>query len=218
MKGRIAAGVLGALFWIALPLRAEETKVVGADEALARLVEGNKRFVEMTLAHPDQDAGCRTALSKGQQPFAVILGCSDSRVPPELIFDQGLGNLFVVRVAGNVADDLGIASIEYAVEHLGSRLIVVLGHERCGAVTAAVKGGEFPGHLPALMTALKPAIDKSKGGAGDAVDGAILANVELTAEQLRESKPILAEMVEKGEIKIVGARYDLDTGAVELVK
>jgi len=100
---------------------------------------------------------------------------------------------------------IGIASIEYAVEHLGARLIVVLGHERCGAVTAAVKGGEFPGHLPALMTALKPAVDKSKGAAGDAVDNAILANVQLTSGQLRESKPILAEMVEKGEIKIVGA-------------
>ena len=218
MKRRIAIGLFGVLLCSALPLRAEEAKGVGADEALVRLVDGNKRFVEMQLAHPDQDAGCRTALAKSQQPFAAILGCSDSRVPPEVIFDQGLGNLFVVRVAGNVADDIGIASIEYAVEHLGSRLIVVLGHERCGAVTAAVKGGELPGHLPALMTALKPAIDKSKGAAGDAVDNAILANIELTTGQLRESKPILAEMVEKGEIKIVGARYDLDTGAVEFMK
>jgi len=218
MKRKIVIGLLGALLCYSFPLHAEETKGVGADEALTRLVEGNKRFVEMKLAHPDQDAGCRTNLSKGQQPFAVILGCSDSRVPPEVIFDQGLGNLFVVRVAGNVADELGIASIEYAVEHLGSRLIVVLGHERCGAVTAAVKGGELPGHLPALMAALKPAVDKSKGCAGDAVDGAILANVEVTAGQLRESKPILAELVEKGEIKIVGARYDLDTGVVELMK
>jgi carbonic anhydrase len=218
MKRKIAIGMLGALLCSTMPLHAEEAKGVGADEALARLVAGNMRFIEMKLAHPDQDAGCRTALSKGQQPFAVILGCSDSRVPPEVIFDQGLGDLFVVRDAGNVADDLVIASIEYAVEHLGSRLIVVLGHERCGAVTAAVKGGEFPGHLPALMSALKPAVDKSKGGTGDAVDNAVLANVGLTAEQLRESKPILAELVEKGEIKIVGARYDLDTGAVELIK
>ncbi len=218
MKRKIVIGVFGVLLCSALPLHAEESKGVGADEALARLMEGNKRFVEMKLAHPDQDAGCRTNLAKGQQPFAVILGCSDSRVPPEVIFDQGLGDLFVVRVAGNVADDLGIASMEYAVEHLGSRLIVVLGHERCGAVTAAVKGGEFPGHLPALMTALKPAVDKSKGEAGDAIDNAIVANVQITAEQLRESKPILAEMMEKGEIKIVGGRYDLDTGAVELIK
>lgn len=217
MKGRIAFG-LGVLLFSAAPLQAGHEKGVGADEALTRLMDGNKRFVEMKLAHPDQDAGCRTTLAKGQQPFAVILGCSDSRVPPEVIFDQGLGNLFVVRVAGNVADDLGIASIEYAVEHLGSRLIMVLGHERCGAVTAAVKGGELPGHLPALMTALKPAVDKGKGAPGDAVDGVILANVELTTAQLRESKPILGEMVEKGEIKVVGGRYDLDTGAVELMK
>ena len=218
MKVVVAVGFLGALVLCAAPLRAEEAKGVGADEALARLLEGNKRFVEMKLAHPDQDAGCRTALSKGQQPFAVILGCSDSRVPPEVVFDQGLGDLFVVRVAGNVTDDIGVASLEYAVEHLGSRLIVVLGHERCGAVTAAVKGGEFPGHLPALMTALKPAVEKGAGGPGDVVDATVLANVALVAEQLRESKPILAELVEKGEIKIVGARYDLDTGAVELVK
>jgi carbonic anhydrase len=218
MKLTTATAVLAVLLCSALPLHAEEAKGVGADEALAKLVEGNKRFVEMKLTHPEQDIACRTTLAKGQQPFAVILGCSDSRVPPEVIFDQGLGDLFVVRVAGNVADELGIASVEYAVEHLGSRLIVVLGHERCGAVTAAVKGGEFPGHLPALMTALKPAVDKSKGAAGDAVDAAVLANVELTAALLRESKPILAEMVEKGEIKIVGARYDLDSGAVELIK
>jgi carbonic anhydrase len=218
MKQKIAVVGLGVLLCCALPLRAEEAKGVSADEALARLLEGNKRFVEMKLAHPDQDIACRTALSKGQQPFAIILGCSDSRVPPEVIFDQGLGGLFVVRVAGNVADDIGIASMEYAVEHLGSRLIVVLGHERCGAVTAAVKGGELPGHLPVLMTALKPAVDKSKGAAGDPVDAAIVANVGITAAQLRGSKPILAEMVEKGEIKIVGGRYDLDTGAVELIK
>lgn len=219
MKRKIAIGVLGALLCSAMPLHAEEHKKgVGADEALARLVEGNKRFVEMKLTHPEQDAESRTALSKGQQPFAVILGCSDSRVPPEVIFDQGLGDLFVVRVAGNVADDIGVASMEYAVEHLGSRLIMVLGHERCGAVTAAVAGGELPGHLPALMTALKPAVDKGKGHGEDPVDAAMLANVELTAEHLRESKPILAELVEKGEVKIVGARYDLDTGAVELIK
>ncbi|MHB8835358.1 MAG: carbonic anhydrase [Candidatus Methylomirabilia bacterium] len=218
MQGRIAIGLCAVLLNAALPLHAEEANGVRADEALARLVEGNKRFVEMKLAHPDQDAGCRTALAKGQQPFAVVLGCSDSRVPPELIFDQGLGNLFVIRVAGNVADDIGLASIEYAVEHTGSQLVVVLGHERCGALTAAVKGGEFPGHLPALMTALQPAVEKSRGASADAVDAAVRANVELTAAQLRESKPILAEMVEKGEIKIVGARYDLDTGAVELIQ
>jgi carbonic anhydrase len=133
MKRTNAIVVLGVLLCSVLPLHAEEAKGVGADEALARLVEGNKRFVEMKLTHPEQDIACRTTLAKGQQPFAVILGCSDSRVPPEVIFDQGLGDLFVVRVAGNVADDIGIASIEYAVEHLGSRLIVVLGHERCGA-------------------------------------------------------------------------------------
>ncbi|HEY5999724.1 MAG TPA: carbonic anhydrase [bacterium] len=218
MKAKIATAVFGTMLGIALPLCAEEARGVAADEALARLMDGNRRFVEMKLAHPEQDVACRTTLAKGQQPFAVILGCSDSRVPPEVIFDQGLGDLFVVRVAGNVADDIGIASMEYAVEHLGSRLIVVLGHERCGAVTAAVKGGELPGHLPALMAALKPAVEKARGGEGDAVEAAVAANVAATVALLRESKPILAEMVEKGEIRIVGARYDLDSGEVALVR
>jgi carbonic anhydrase len=190
---------------------------MSTDAALQKLIEGNKRYVEMTLAHPDQSASCRTDIAKAQKPFAIILGCSDSRVPPEVVFDQGLGALFVVRVAGNVVDDLGLASIEYAVEHLGSHLIVVLGHERCGAVTAAVGGGEAPGHLGVLMEALKPAVEKAKGHGGDGIENAIRANVELMTERLRESKPILAELAEKGEIKVVGARYDLDSGAVEIL-
>ncbi len=188
---------------------------VSPEEALARLIIGNRHFVNAKPAFPDQDAARREALLEGQAPFAAILSCSDSRVAPEVLFDQGLGDLFVVRVAGNVANAIGIASLEYAAEHLGTRLIVVLGHERCGAVTAAVGGGELPGHLPALMTALQPAVAANRDPHGDPVEGAIRANVELTAELLRESGPILAEMVEKGELKIVGARYDLDTGIVE---
>lgn len=214
MKKLFASAILGSVILAAAPPLTAEEQGVGADAALQRLLDGNKRYVEMTLAHPDQDAACRATNAAGQKPFAVILGCSDSRVPPEVVFDQGLGDLFVVRVAGNVADDVGVASIEYAVEHLGARLVLVLGHERCGAVTAAVKGGELPGHLPILMRLLQPAVDKTKGLAGDGVENAIVENVKLTTAALRESKPILAEMVEKGEIKVVGARYDLDTGAV----
>ncbi|MBK9474588.1 MAG: carbonic anhydrase [bacterium] len=188
---------------------------VSPEEALARLIIGNRHFVNAKPAFPDQDAARREAMAEGQAPFAAILSCSDSRAAPEVLFDQGLGDLFVVRVAGNVANAIGIASLEYAAEHLGTRLIVVLGHERCGAVTAAVGGGELPGHLPALMTALQPAVAANRDPHGDPVEGAIRANVELTAELLRESGPILAEMVETGELKIVGARYDLDTGIVE---
>jgi carbonic anhydrase len=188
-----------------------------ADAALARLLEGNQRFVDATLTHPNQDAARRGVLVGGQTPFAIVLSCSDSRVPPELLFDQGLGDLFVVRVAGNVADEIGLASIEYAAEHLGVRLVMVLGHERCGAVTAAVKGGEVPGHLPALMAALQPAVAGNKDPHGDPVEGAMRANIELTAAQLRESGPVLAKLVEEGALKVVGARYDLDTGVVEMV-
>jgi carbonic anhydrase len=136
-------------------------------------------------------------------------------VAPEVVFGQGLGDLFVVRVAGNVANAISIASLEYAAEHLGVRLIVVLGHERCGAVAAAVQGGKLPGHLPALMAALQPAVATGRIHDGDPVEGAMRANVELTAAHLRTCSPILSELAAKGELKIVGARYDLDTGLVE---
>jgi carbonic anhydrase len=188
-----------------------------AHEALALLAEGNRRFVAADPAHPHQGEAHRVRLASGQAPLAIVLCCADSRVPPEILFDQGLGDLFVVRVAGNVADDRHVASIEYAAEHLGTRLIVVLGHERCGAVTAAVKGGQLPGHLPALMDALRPAVAAARPVRGDLVEGAIIANVELTAEQLRASRPILAELVDRGELLVVGARYDLDTGLVEFL-
>lgn len=218
MKKFATLTVLGSFLSLAAaPVHGSEAKGVAPDEALQRLIEGNKRYVEMKALHPEQDADRRAKLATGQAPFAVILGCSDSRVPPEVIFDQGLGGLFVIRVAGNVADDVGLASMEYAVEHTGSRLIVVLGHERCGAVTAAVKGGELPGHLPALMKLLQPGVEKAKGQGGDGLENAIRANVALTVAQLKGSKPILAEMVEKGQIKVVGGHYDLDTGLFELI-
>ena len=120
-------------------------------DALARLLAGNHRYVSGTVAHPNQTAGRRRAVAGSQHPFATILGCADSRVPPEVVFDQGLGDLFVVRVAGNIADPAAVASIEYSAEHLGVGLIVVVGHSRCGAVDAAVKGGEAPGHLSVLV-------------------------------------------------------------------
>jgi carbonic anhydrase len=211
----LLAGVTSAL--ASHPSQPGLPESTGADEALARLLEGNRRFVDSTLTHPNQGAARRNLLAGGQSPFAIILCCSDSRVPPEWVFDQGLGDLFVVRVAGNVADEIGLASIEYAAEHLGARLVMVLGHERCGAVTAAVKGGELPGHLPALMAALQPAVVGNRDPHGDQVEGVMRANIELTALQLRESGPVLSEMVEAGELKVVGARYDLDTGVVEVM-
>lgn len=203
-----------ALLLLAGSSLASEHGGVGPREALTRLAQGNRRFISASLTHPDQSAVRRVGQAAGQTPFAIVLGCSDSRVPPEVVFDQGLGDLFVVRVAGNVADDLGIASIEYAAEHLGVHLVVVLGHERCGAVTAAVKGDPLPGHLLNLMEVLAPAVAATSGQPGDRVADTVTANVELTVERLRGCGPILRELVEKGELQVVGAEYDLDTGEV----
>ena len=137
------------------------------DRALQKLMEGNTRYVSARLAHPNQTPARRAEVSEGQHPFAVIVGCSDSRLPPEIIFDQGLGDLFVVRLAGHVLNDEALGSIEYAVEHLGTQLIMVLGHDRCGAVTAAVKEGDASGHLGSIMKAIAPAVKKAKDRPGD---------------------------------------------------
>lgn len=213
---RKRAIVLAALSLLATAevARANEHGGVGPNEALTRLAQGNRRFISASATHPDQGAVRRVEQAAGQTPFAIVLCCSDSRVPPEVVFDQGLGNLFVVRVAGNVADDIGIASLEYAAEHLGVHLCVVLGHERCGAVTAAVKGDPLPGHLLNLMERLAPAVAATSGQPGDRVADAVTANVELTVDRLRECAPILNKLVDEGELQVVGAEYDLDTGEV----
>ena len=128
-------------------------KKTGVNQALKKLLEGNERCRSGQAQHPRQDARRRKEITKGQKPFAVIVGCSDSRIPPPMIFDQGLGDLFVIRVAGNIADSVVLGSIEYAVEHLGCKLVVVLGHGKCGAVTAAAEGGKAPGHIEAVLKA-----------------------------------------------------------------
>jgi carbonic anhydrase len=135
-------------------------------------------------------------------------------VPPEIVFDQGLGDLFVVRVAGNVATDTEIGSLEYGAEHLGIPLLVVMGHESCGAVTAAVKGGPPEGHIGALVDLIKPAVEKTRGLPGDPVANAVRSNVELVVKQLRSSTPLLSELVAHGKLKIVGGVYSLETGKV----
>lgn len=192
-------------------------EAVPADAAWQKLKDGNLRYVAGQLTHPNQTSTRREQVAKGQKPFAVILSCADSRVGPEVIFDQGLGDLFVVRVAGNILDNAGLGSIEYAVEHLGASLIVVLGHEKCGAVAAAVGGGHAPGHVHSIVKALEPAVAASKSQGGDAVDNAVRSNVQLVSKQLASAVPILSERTKTGKVKVVGARYDLDTGAVELV-
>jgi carbonic anhydrase len=205
----------------AVAFAAEEPAGISADDALKMLMEGNARYVAAKPSYPGQSVERRVAVAKGQHPIAVILGCADSRVAPELLFDQGLGDLFVVRVAGNIADDAIIGSIEYALEHLGAPLVMVLGHERCGAVAAAVDlsetGGEAPGHLGALVKPINPAVVQAKTQGGDLVDMAVIANVGNGVAQLKMSEPVIMEMVHHEKVKVVGARYDLDTGEVTIV-
>ncbi|HUO07632.1 MAG TPA: carbonic anhydrase [Phycisphaerae bacterium] len=188
-----------------------------ATRPLDVLMAGNQRFVS---GHPMnvQNTSEREQLAAGQHPIAIIVGCSDSRVPPEVVFDQGLGQLFVVRVAGEVVDDHALGSIEYAAEHLHSHLIVVLGHDKCGAVQAAVAGGEAPGHIRSIVEAIQPAVEEAKKEPGDdLLDKAIDANVLNVTDRIKHSQPILAHMVETGEVQVVAARYKLATGEVQLL-
>lgn len=182
---------------------------------LAALTAGNERFVIGEMTHFHQSVERRSEVAMGQKPFAVIVGCADSRVPPEVVFDQGLGDLFVVRCAGNALGDAAIGSIEYAVEHLGARLVVVLGHERCGAVDAVVKGGHLPGHIAAFEPAIEPIVADALRAGGDVLDNAVRLNALHVAQQLEVCEPILSEFVHEEKLTIVAARYDLDTGEVE---
>lgn len=192
---------------------------IDADEALKRLLDGNKRYVSGHAKGPNRSAARRAELAGAQHPIAVVVSCSDSRVPPELLFDQGFGDLFVVRTAGNIVDSIALGSIEYAVDHLGAKLIIVLGHERCGAVTAAMQGGDAPGNIKSVVDAIKPAVEKGKArhtGHGEVLDTCIRSNVKQVAEKIRTTAPILSEAVEDGMVKVVGAYYDLDSGMVNM--
>ncbi len=195
-----------------------EQPTVAPAKAIAKLKEGNGRYTSGNLEHPGQTTERRAELTKDQHPFAVILSCSDSRVPPEIVFDQGLGDLFVVRVAGNVIDDHGLGSIEYAVDHLGARLIVVLGHQSCGAVKAAKETiaakSKAPGHIQSLVTAIQPVVEAT---AKDDLDTTVKANVKHVVQALRSSTPILKAKVDSAEVQVIGGYYSLDTGDVSLL-
>jgi carbonic anhydrase len=192
---------------------------ISADDALARLKAGNERFRGEHLKHPDQGLVRVHELEAGQHPYAIIVSCSDSRVPPEIVFDEGLGDLFVVREAGHVADAATLGSVEYAVEHLHAHLVVVLGHEHCGAVAAAseviTKNAKPEGHIVNLVDAIRPAVERAKSGRGDLLARAVRANVDLVTETLRGSHPILFDHLAEGSVKVVGGVYDLHTGAIE---
>ncbi len=191
------------------------------DQALALLKEGNRRFISDRPTRAPLDRARRLAIAKSQTPFAVLVSCSDSRVGPEQLFGRGLGELFIVRNAGNTAASTqSIGSIEFAVGVLGVPLVVVLGHERCGAVVAAVdvvqKNALFPGSIGRMVEPIVPAALEVRGVAGDMVENACRANIRRTVTQLRTSvEPIMLEPQKQGKLKVVGAYYDLDTGAVE---
>ena len=185
---------------------------VEADDALARLKAGNERFANSKVSSGKPVAARRAETAQDQHPFAIVVGCADSRTAPEIIFDQGIGDLFVIRTAGNLVDDYALGSIEYAVEHLGVRLIVVLGHERCGAVTAALASASAPGHINALVRDIQPAVTATKGKEGDKLANAIHENDAAVAAKIRKQ----AQLGELGaQVRVVEAYYDLDTGKVE---
>lgn len=192
--------------------------VLSPDEALARLKRGNERYVDGVMKRHDFGVE-RGVLAGGQNPFAGILSCADSRIAPEYAFDSGRGDLFVVRVAGNFAEEDGIASFEYAVQFLGTPLLVVLGHDKCGAVDAAIKtvkdGAELPGHLPHLVDHIAPAVRTAMGEPGDLLANAIRENVLLNVQKLQSASPILSDAVGQGKIKVVGGIYKLKDGRVE---
>ncbi|GAA5702261.1 carbonic anhydrase 2 [Streptomyces avermitilis] len=189
--------------------------------AFARLMNGNKRWVSGDLQHPDRDPNRRQFVAEGQEPFGAILSCIDSRVPPELLFDTGLGDLYVMRTGGEAVGPVVTGSVEYGPMTSGTPLIVVLGHQRCGAVEAAYKsirdGKPLPGNLEAIVKALRPAYEQAvREGGADPVDGMARAQVTLTAADLRSNQD-LAPLVRKGVLAVVGAYYSLDTGEVEVL-
>ena len=187
--------------------------------AIKKLMGGNKRFLEGKSIKPRQNLVTLKGLEKGQKPFATIVGCSDSRVPNEMIFDQGLGDLFIIRTAGQVCASASYGSIEYATLFLNTKLVVVMGHTECGAVAAAVQRPENPpGHIVTLINEIKPAVAKSAHLPGDPVNNAVRQNVLEQVKTLRDLEPVLSRKFEKGEILIVGAVYDIHTGKVEFLE
>ena len=189
-----------------------EASSVAPDAALAKLTEGNKRFADSKVSTGKPTAARRAETAQTQHPFAIIVGCADSRTSPEIVFDQNLGDLFVVRTAGNLVDDYALGTIEYGVEHLGARLVVVLGHQRCGAVKAALESESAPGHINALVRDIQPAVKAVKNKQGDALANAAHENALEVAEKIRKN-------VEVGElssqIRVMSGYYNLDTGKVE---
>ena len=198
------------------PIAEAQNKELTPDEALEKLVAGNDRFVNQKRTKRNQDQNRLTEVAQGQEPFAAILGCADSRVPAEIVFDQGLGDLFVCRVAGNIATPEEIGSLEFGTLVLGAKVLIVMGHERCGAVKAAIKGGELPGQIGSLIKSIDIGTVTPKSDDLTSLEKAAKANVSHQVEVLKKS-PVLSDLIAKGQLKIVGSYYDLDTGKISLV-
>lgn len=186
------------------------------DEAISELMNGNKRFVEQKSINPNQSRLRLAAVAEGQAPFACVLTCSDSRVAPEIVFDRGLGDLFVVRDAGNIATSGEIGSLEYGVSVLGAKAIVVMGHKNCGAVQAAIKLGSTSGFIASIVNEILPAVEMAKEKDGELIQNTITANILLQKSKVQTS-PIISQLVKENKVKIIGAYYDLETGRVDLV-
>src|SRR5262249_3968390 len=213
MKPAMTGALLAAALCSAVT--AADDGLPSADTVLRELKAGNDHHVAKRYQHPHQSASRQRELVATQHPHAIILSCADSRVAPEIVLDQGLGDLFDVRVAGNVAGDTELASIEYAAPPLPTPLLVVMGHQQCGAVTTAAEGAEAEGHLPTILAMVRPAIDSARGQPGDLIANAVRINVENVVRRVRTSGPVLAALVERGDLSVVGAVYSLDPTIVE---
>ncbi|MFQ3611889.1 MAG: carbonic anhydrase [Fimbriimonadales bacterium] len=220
----LVVGVIGAGIGIGVGRMMAPSAEPPPKTPFGKLQRGNEHFIKGKLTHPNQDPETRQKLAyEGQAPMAVVVTCSDSRVPPELIFDRGLGELFVVRCAGNVVDAYQIASIEYAVEHLGVPLLIVLGHSECGAVKACVAGKPLEGHLPQLMHGIEPALKQVKATHPHLkdkklVERVIAENVSLTLLKLYEQSEIVQERMKRGKLEVAGGVYNLCEGTIEWLK
>lgn len=220
LAGSLAIAATGAIGAPAIA-QTEDAAPVSPDEALQRLIDGNARYVANTPINTDHSVG-RVERTAGQQPFAAIVCCSDSRVAPELVFDQGPGALFIVRVAGNFINEDGLASLEFGAAVLGIKLIVVLGHSSCGAVSATISSIQDkvlpPGHLPSLVNAIRPAVyDAMKSDPADLITAATAQNAINNAEYATATGPILSQLTADGKLKSAAAIYEISTGKITLL-
>ena len=218
-KALSLVGLICALIFNVNTSFAHNVDNLSADEALKKLKQGNKRFVELHQKHPDESGKRRKEMLKGQHPFVIVLSCSDSRVPPELIFDQGLGDIFEIRNAGNVLNDHVIGSIEYAVMHCGVKLIVIMGHQDCGAINATLSGVSETKYIKALEDSIQPAVEKCILNKVEVdSDNVVKAHVMQDIEELMNQDQELVRYMKKHNVKIVPAYYHLDSGKVEFLK